>query len=335
MDFIQKRFTFLGIGVVLFLFSLWMFFSGLANYGIDMTWGTQSEFTYEWEIDIDAIYQDVRHISEEFNQLNNGVINGINVYGVTGQSQLVVIVGFNTLGDEKQLETLKTEFNTLAQSYFATLSNDFHQSRYINIGKNFWDYIKNTAKITLAFGMFAISIYIVWAFFGVANGINTYSFAGIVLFSMLFDVLGATWFYIFTGVFFHEFQIDILFITSLLTVLWYTINNTIVVFDRIRSNVKIMLKDKKTLHEIINISISETITRSIYTSLTLLFVLITTFLFGPETMRGFILTLIYGVILGTFSSLFIAPTVLYEVNKNAKLKTYEKKVLSDEDKIVV
>ncbi len=335
MDFLKKRIVFLVIAWVLSLVSWVMFLFGNVNYGIDMTWGTQSEFSYEWEISIDDLYKDITHISGEFNQLNNNIINWVNVYGVTGQNQIVLIVWFHELDDEKALETLKTDFNELTQNYLETLPNNFIQTRYINIWKNFWDYIKNTAKITLALGLIAISIYIVWAFFGVANGLNTYSFAWIVLITLLFDILVTTWLYIVTGIIFPEFQVDIFFITALLTILWYSINNTIVVFDRVRFNIKQMISQKKKLYEIINISLTETIKRSIFTSLTLLFVLITTFLFGPELMRWFLLSLIFWVTLGTFSSLLLAPSLLFELNKNAQLKVYEKKIISDDDKIVV
>jgi len=180
-----------------------------------------------------------------------------------------------------------------------------------------------------------ISVYIAWAFFGVANGISSYSFAAIVLVTLLFDVLVASGLYIFAGIFFSEFQIDIFFITALLTILGYSINNTIVVFDRVRFNIKHMIAEHKKLDEIINVSLSETITRSVFTSLTLIFVLVTTFLFGPESMRGFILVLIFGTTIGTFSSLFLASSLLYEINKNATLKAYEKKILTDSDKVVV
>lgn len=335
MDFLKKRIVFLVIAWVLSLVSWVMFLFGNVNYGIDMTWGTQSEFSYEWEISIDDLYKDITHISGEFNQLNNNIINWVNVYSVTGQNQIVLIVWFHELDDEKALETLKTDFNELTQNYLETLPNNFIQTRYINIWKNFWDYIKNTAKITLALGLIAISIYIVWAFFGVANGLNTYSFAWIVLITLLFDILVTTWLYIVTGIIFPEFQVDIFFITALLTILWYSINNTIVVFDRVRFNIKQMISQKKKLYEIINISLTETIKRSIFTSLTLLFVLITTFLFGPELMRWFLLSLIFWVTLGTFSSLLLAPSLLFELNKNAQLKVYEKKIISDDDKIVV
>ncbi|MBT3729188.1 hypothetical protein HOG27_03875 [bacterium] len=85
----------------------------------------------------------------------------------------------------------------------------------------------------------------------------------------------------------------------------------------------------------INISVQETIRRSIYTSLTLIFVLFTIFFFWPETISGFILVMILGTLIGTYSSIFIAAPILYEVNKNKKLSVYKKIEINHEDKIVV
>lgn len=82
-------------------------------------------------------------------------------------------------------------------------------------------------------------------------------------------------------------------------------------------------------------SIRETVVRSIYTSVTLLFVLITIFLFGPETISGFVLVMIFGTIVGTYSSIFIASPLFYIVNKNKKLSVYKKVEVKPEDKIVV
>ena len=82
-------------------------------------------------------------------------------------------------------------------------------------------------------------------------------------------------------------------------------------------------------------SIGETVVRSIYTSMTLLFVLITIFFFGPESISGFILVMIFGTVIGTYSSIFIASPLLYMANRNKKLSIYKKVEISEEDKIVV
>ena len=157
----------------------------------------------------------------------------------------------------------------------------------------------------------------------------------ITIITLFHDVFISSWFYIFTSHFLPEFKIDTFFITALLTILWYSINDTIVVFDRIRSNLKQFWWKTKNLEEIINMSIQETMTRSIYTSLTLAFVLATIFIYWPNTIKWFTLVMIYWTIVWTFSSIFIASPLLYELNKNKKLKVYKKKVIKNEDKLIV
>jgi preprotein translocase SecF subunit len=134
--------------------------------------------------------------------------------------------------------------------------------------------------------------------------------------------------------YFPEFKIDTFFITALLTILGYSINDTIVVFDRIRSNLKKLVK-KESLKDIIELSINDTLRRSIFTSLTLFFVLLTIFLFGPESIKGFVLVMMFGTLIGTYSSIFIASPLLFELNKKKKISEYKDTSLTPDDKIVV
>ena len=95
------------------------------------------------------------------------------------------------------------------------------------------------------------------------------------------------------------------------------------------------MADLTKLDEIIDLSINETLARSIFTSLTLFFVLVAIFFFGPISLRWFMLALIYWVVFWTYSSIFVASPILYEISKNKKLQVYEKKETKVEDKIIV
>jgi preprotein translocase subunit SecF len=107
---------------------------------------------------------------------------------------------------------------------------------------------------------------------------------------------------------FKGVEIDAMFVTALLTVLGFSVHDTIVVFDRIRENLKVY--GGQTFEWIVNHSIAQTIVRSLNTSLTVLFVLLALLLFGGETIRYFVLALFIGIIVGTYSSIFIASPVL-------------------------
>lgn len=334
LDIIKHRYLNISIAVVCLLLSILVLIFGEKNYGIDMTWGTQSEYSYSGEIDLEKILSGLEEKKHTFNQENHNIINGLSAYQVSWEDKIVVEVWFNTEKDEKTLETFKTSFQSEVGTYLDTQNETFVLYKYTNIGKSFWDYIKKTAFITLAISLVGITIYVWFAFYWVAVWVPAMSFAVIVLFTQFIDVIVASGLYIFTWLFYSEFKIDTFFITALLTILGFSINNTIVVFDRVRENIRTYLKTKK-LAEIINMSINETIRRSIYTSLTLVFVLVTIYLFGPETLKGFMLVMIFWVVFGTFSSIFVAGALLYEMNKDKELKIHEKKVVTAEDKIVV
>ena len=108
---------------------------------------------------------------------------------------------------------------------------------------------------------------------------------------------------------FYGVTVDSLFITAILTVLGYSVNNTIVVFDRVRENLKFYSK-KATYDEIVNVSVNQTLARSINTSLTTLLTLGALYFLGGVTTKDFVLVMIIGVIAGTYSSIFVANTLI-------------------------
>lgn len=334
INILSKRYLFLGISWMFFIFSIILIFIWKLNLWIDMTWGTQSEYSYKWEINIEEIRQWIEQKVNSFNKDKN-IINWVSVYPISQEKKIVVVTWFSIDINEKTLEKYKNDFKENISDYLKSINNTFSLERYINIWKTFWDYIKNTAKITLIIALVSISIYIYFAFFWVISWINPITFAIVTLITLFHDVIITTWLYIFSWMFFLEFKIDTFFITALLTILGYSINDTIVIFDRIRYNLKLYWWKSKKLDEIIENSIEETLTRSIYTSLTLIFVLITIFVFWPESLRWFMLTLIFGTIVWTYSSIFVASPMFYELNKNKTLKVYKKTIKSDDDKIVV
>jgi len=336
ISILKNRKMFLWIWFGLFIFSLLMIFFAKLNLWIDMTWWTQAEYSYNNTINIETLKTDIWKIKQDFNTKNNDIINWINIYNVSWEKKFVVLSWFRNINDDKKTEELKLSFKTEVEKYLFNLKdNKIVIEKYTNIWKSFWDYIKNTAIITLILAIIWITIYIRYAFFGVVSGISTFSFAIITLITLLHDVIIPTWIYIFLWSFFTELQIDTFFITALLTILWYSINDTIVIFDRIRDNLRKFWWKGKTLYEIIDMSLNQTFARSIYTSLTLFIVLIWVFLFWPESIRWFIVVMMLWVVIWTYSSIFISSPLLYEVNKNRILKEYKKKEINEEDKIVV
>lgn len=340
MDILKHRYIYIWFSAVLFVLSLFLIFFSELNLWIDMTWWIQLEYDYNKSLDINKIASDLEQKRQTFLDENKKeVINSINVYSITWQNTVAVVVWFHSNDDEIKLDELKKNFKSKVFEVIKSQDDTAIETKYVNIGKTFWDYIKNTAIITLLITLVSISIYVSYAFSWVASWISVASFAIITILTLLHDVLVSTWAFIFASFYFPEFQIDTFFITALLTILGYSINDTIVVFDRIRSNLEKYVgktwKNSKELYEIINMSIDETIVRSIYTSLTLLFVLLTIFIYWPESINWFILAMLFGTVFGTYSSIFIASPLLYEANKNKKLSIYKKIEFNPDDKIVV
>lgn len=185
----------------------------------------------------------------------------------------------------------------------------------MNIGASFGAYIKTSGYITLTLAIIAISLYIQYAFRGSIAGMASWPFAVVTGISLIHDVIIAFGLYVITSFFFPEFKIDTFFLTAMLTVLGYSINDTIVVMDRIRSNLQDGHSKKMSFSAIIDKSIHDTMRRSLFTSLTVVIVLVAMFLFGPSSLKGFTLALIYGGIVGTYSSICIASPLLVDITK--------------------
>jgi preprotein translocase SecF subunit len=213
---------------------------------------------------------------------------------------------------DADLEKIKTQFK---DAISAKLSNA-HLDRYVNIGEAFGSYIKQTAYLTLVLVILMISIYIAYAFRGSIEDMASWPFAVVTGVSLIHDVIIAFGLYVITSFFFPEFKIDTFFITAMLTVLGYSINDTIVVMDRIRSNIREHgVKKMGGFGKLIDASIQDTLTRSIFTSLTVVIVLVALFFFGPDSLKGFTLALIFGTLVGTYSSICLAAPLLYDITK--------------------
>lgn len=332
---LEKRRIYFIVSGFLFILSLGMFLFSQLNFWIDMTGWTQAEFTYNtYDFNLEEVNSEAQIGADHIN-LNGNIINTVNTYKVTGEDVFIVEAGFSRSIPEEDLEAYKIGYKQQLETNYERIW-DIELSSYTNIWASFGDYIKNTAKLTLLIAIIGIALYIAYAFSGAVGGITSLSFAAITLVTLFHDVVISSGFYVLASQFFPQFQIDTFFITALLTILGYSINDTIVIFDRIRSNLKNFGGKGKDLKEIIELSISESLTRSIYTSLTLTFVLVCILVLGPESISGFTLTMLFGTLVGTFSSIFIASPLLYEFHKNTTLSVYIKKDdLSEEDKMVV
>lgn len=183
-----------------------------------------------------------------------------------------------------------------------------NEKRFDAIGPTIGVELKRRAIAALGVAIVAIVIYIAFAFRQVSKPVSSWKYGVAAVVALSHDVL------IPAGVFsvlgrFRGAEIDSLFITALLTILGFSVHDTIVVFDRTRENLR-NLKRPEPYADTVNRSINETMTRSILTSLTVLLVLAAIFFFGGDSTRYFALALMIGIVFGTYSSIFVASPLL-------------------------
>lgn len=164
---------------------------------------------------------------------------------------------------------------------------------------------KTTSAIILV--VICIILYVAWAFRKVSKPVQSWKYGVAAIVALIHDILIVSGIFAILG---HllGYEVDVLFVTALLTILGYSVNDTIVVFDRVREN--LFRYQGFGFEDTVNRSVNETMIRSLNTSITTLLVLFSIFLFGGVSIRNFVLALICGVIVGTYSSVFIASPLL-------------------------
>lgn len=275
-------FIFSGIILIAGIVSLAIF--GL-KLGIDFKGGTVTELEFSQSYDIN-------HVREIVAQQNFGSFQ----LQTTGEKGLLIRTEvIEKSQHDKMLELLKTNIG------------EFQEKRFDSIGPVVGEELKRNAFYQLGLVSLGIVLYIAYAFRKVARPITPWQFGVVAVIALLHDLLVVLGIFSLLG-HYTGVEIDSLFVTAMLTVLGFSIHDTIVVFDRIRENLKVYAG--QSLDFVVNHSISQTLVRSLNTSLTVLFVLLALLLFGGESIRYFVLALFIGIITGTYSSIFVASPLL-------------------------
>ena len=187
------------------------------------------------------------------------------------------------------------------------------EKRFDSIGPVIGNELKKKSVTALLLALVAIVLYIAFAFRQVSRPVSSWKYGLAAILALVHDITIPIGVFALLGHFWGV-EVDTLFITALLTILGFSVHDTIVVFDRIRENLR-KLKSPEPYELTVNRSVNETITRSINTSLTVLLVLLMVIVLGGETTKFFALTLILGIIFGTYSSIFVASPILVIWNR--------------------
>jgi len=287
-DLIKYKNLFIGFSVVLLILSLVSIFTYGFKEGIDFSGGTLWQVRFnEKEITAQEL--------ESYLKSNLGIEN------------LIV-----TDGSEKGVMMIRTNELSEAdhQGYIAKLQQDFGQIeelRFESIGPTIGAELRSKAIWAFILVLFGISLYITFAFRKVSYPVTSWKYGVATLICLVHDAIIPAGLYAWWG---HVkgLEIDTNFVVAILLIMGFSVHDTIVVFDRIREN--LIVQRGKKLGEIINISINQTFARSINTSLTLVIVLVAMYLFGAANLSSFILLILVGVIIGTYSSIFMASPLL-------------------------
>jgi preprotein translocase subunit SecF len=222
------------------------------------------------------------------------------------------------IGDNGYLIKTKSITDAERQSVEDVLSKEdgFSVKQFSSIGPILGAEAVRKSFVSILLVLICIVLFVTFAFRHVSEPVASWKYGLITVFALSHDVLVPAGVFAFLG-HFQGVEIDTLFVTALLVVLGFSVHDTIVVFDRVRENLKISneAKDKKEFETIVGESINQTFVRSINTSLTTLLALVVLFIFGGEATRMFSLALLVGITAGTYSSVFLGSPLLVTVQK--------------------
>ena len=286
LHIIKRAKTYLTISVIAVVLSIIIFFVKGLNYGIDFSGGNLFQLKYtETTVTLNQINENLDKLAEELPQVNS---NSRKVQISNDGTVIVRVPELNEADKDKVLESLKN-------------LGTYNLDKEDKVGASVGDDLKKSAIYSLGIGAILIVIYITMRF--------EFSFAVGGILSLLHDIIIAVGFIALMG-----YEVDTPFIAAILTILGYSINDTIVIYDRIRENLKRKHKGW-TLEECMDESVNQTAIRSLNTSITTLFSVIAILIFGGASLKTFIMTLLIGILAGTYSSIFIATPIVYLLNK--------------------
>jgi len=289
-DFVNKRYLFFGISIALIIISiLSIIIRGGLNLGIDFTGGVMIEVKFSEPVDLATIRKTLAKANlppfdlQHFPKRNSVIIR------IKGKEEII----------EETSGKIRNTFET------STEIKNFTIERTEFVGPSIGKHLTERAMYAILLSLLGIIIYV-----GIRFKSTVWGVSGVI--ALAHDV------FITIGLFsVLNREINLTVIASLLTLAGYSINDTIVIFDRIRENLSLLRKEP--LEKIINTSINQTLSRTIITSLTTELVVISLFFFGGEVIHDFSLAFLFGCFIGTYSSIFIAsPIVLEWINYRTK-----------------
>ena len=291
VNFLKYKKIYFTFSVILTLGSIVCLFVFGLNPGIDFTGGSILEVNFE-------VRPDNLAIQEKIKDLNLGEV----IIQPTGEKG--VILRFQEV-DENTHQEIVSKLNEISS---------VTERRFESIGPTIGRELRQKTIILIIVSLIALLFYIAIAFQKVSRPVSSWQYGIISIIALFFDVLIPVGVFSILGKFYNT-QFSIPIVAALLTILGYTINDKVIVFDRIREN--LFKSHQENFEELVNKSLNQVLFRSLSTGTCTLLVLFAIFFLGGETLKYFALTLIIGIVVGTYSSIFLATPLLTRFSKNA------------------
>lgn len=292
MGIVNNRKKFYIISGVLVLASILAIVVYGLNLGIDFRGGSLLEISYNGERpDMNAVSEAVAEVTQ----------SGLSVRPIGDNGYVIRMTSVNDTD----------RVNVLAK--LSSIDPNFTEERFDSIGPLLGKESGRKSLISISLVLIMIVAFIAFAFRRVSEPVSSWKYGIIAIIALVHDVIIPTGIFAVLGHFNPTVEIDTLFVTALLVILGFSVHDTIVVFDRIRENLK--YNRRQPFEEIVGASVNQTITRSINTSLTVIFALVVLYFVGGSAIQNFTLALLIGVIAGTYSSIFLGSPLLVTVEK--------------------
>lgn len=299
IKFVEKRKVFYVISGTLIAISIWSLYNRGLDYGVDFSGGRTYQVRFEKPVEANAV---ANTLANYFVENGTKMTPEVKTYGTSNQVMITTKYMVNETGDDVQ-----DKVNAKVNEGLSAINNPYEITSSQLVGPTVADDIKTSAVLAILVSLLVMFIYIVFRFNRWQYGLG----ATVALFHDVTIVVGI--FSLFYGILPFSLEVDQAFIAAILTVVGYSINDTVIIFDRIREYLGGVRKmDQNTL---INNALNSTLGRTFNTSFTTFIVLLMIFLFGGDTVRGFVFAIMIGIFVGTYSSLFIATPIIVDLDK--------------------
>jgi SecD/SecF fusion protein len=306
VDFIGMRKIFYGISIAITVVGIASLLIRGLNPGIDFTGGRTYVVRFEGPVKTADV---AKNLTGAFGEAPLVV-----TYGSDNQVRITTKYKINETGVDEEVET------ALYNGLKGMVGNDVSREEFLSVNRRSSETVGPTiARDIKIRAVWAVGLSLVIMFFYIFLRFRNWQYGLGALVALAHDTMIVIGIYsLFWGILPFSMEIDQAFIAAILTVIGYSVNDTVVVYDRLREFIP--LHRKRPFNEVINLAMNDTLSRTMNTGMTSILVLIAMFFFGGATIRGFLFAMVVGIIVGTYSSIFIASSIVYDTTRKKAIK---------------